>query len=56
MQTNKYWKGGRKMNTFEEISNEEMIEVDGGVAPIIVYGGAVLLGLGAGYAFGYFGG
>lgn len=42
------------MNNFEEISNEEMFEVDGGVAPLIIYGGAILLGLGAGYAFGYF--
>lgn len=46
--------GGIKMNNFEEISNEEMFEVDGGVAPLIIYGGAILLGLGAGYAFGYF--
>lgn len=42
------------MEKFTELSQEEMRKTDGGVAPLIIYGGAILLGLGAGYAFGYF--
>lgn len=39
---------------FVEMNQNELLEVEGGVASWIVFGGATVIGLGAGYAFGYF--
>lgn len=43
-------------NTFEEISNAEMMEIDGGVAPFVIYGGALLGGWALGHLIGYLAG
>ncbi len=41
---------------FSEMSTNEMQEVDGGVAPFIIYGGALLGGWAVGHLIGYFAG
>lgn len=41
-------------NGFYEMSQDEISNIDGGVAPIVVFGVTALAGLGAGYVFGYF--
>lgn len=40
-------------NGFSELSETELMDYEGGVAPLILYGGAVAAGLVLGYAFGY---
>lgn len=39
---------------FKELNEEEVFDIDGGIAPLIVLGGAALLGGAIGYACGYF--
>ena len=41
---------------FEEMTLEEIQEVDGGIAPAIIYGGALLGGWALGHVIGYFAG
>ena len=43
-------------NGFCEMSQDECINIDGGVAPFLIYTIVIADGLAAGYVFGYFGG
>ena len=43
-------------NGFCEMSQDECINIDGGVAPFLIYTIVTAGGLAAGYVFGYFGG
>lgn len=43
-------------NAFCELSENELMEVEGGVAPWVIYGGALLGGWLLGHVIGYFAG
>lgn len=38
---------------FKEMNEKEMMEIDGGVSEIVVLGIVAVVGLAAGYGFGY---
>ncbi len=40
-------------NGFEEMTTNETQDIDGGIAPIIIYGGALLGGWAIGHVIGY---
>lgn len=41
-------------NEFTELQYSELNEIEGGIAPLVLYGGALLLGMAVGTAIRYY--